>query len=417
MLKLLSLRSAKAVLLSLAVALPCLCATTALCQPSAAPDDTLARARKLVQEFILVDTHIDFPSRISRKWIDASGRLEGGSFDWVRAREGGLDVPFMSIYVSPDLEGTGKAKKRANELIRVVRKMAETWPDKFAVVTSVRQVRDWQASGKVLLAMGMENGSPIEGDLENVRYFYDRGIRYITLAHAKNNHLSDASYDKTRRWNGLSPFGKAVVAEMNRVGIMVDVSHLSDSAFYQVVRASRAPVIASHSSCRYFTPGFERNMDDAMIRVLAANGGVIQINFGSTFLTDLSRAWSERTEREIDHHIRANGVQPKSKEAEDYAREYHHVHPFPFASVRDVADHIDHVVRLVGVDHVGIGSDFDGLGDELPVGLKDVSQYPNLVAELIRRDYDDETIRKICGGNLLRVWSAVEAVAAEGTKQ
>jgi membrane dipeptidase len=254
----------------------------------------------------------------------------------------------------------------------------------------------------------MENGSPIEKDLTNVQHFHSLGIRYITLAHAKNNHICDAAYDTTRRWNGLSPFGVKVVGEMNRLGIMVDISHLTDSSAFHVLRVSKAPVIASHSACRHFTPGFERNMGDDLIRALAAQGGVLQINFGSDFVNNEARRASQPGWDAIDQHVLKNGWDPESKAATDYARSYWKAHPRPLAAVREVADHIDHVVRLVGADHAGLGSDFDGLGDTLPVGLKDVSQYPNLVAEMLRRGYSRESIEKICGGNLLRVWAAVE---------
>lgn len=374
----------------------------------------LQKARALAERAIIVDTHIDFPLRMLRKWVDVSGRLNTGQFDYVRARRGGLDVAFMSIYVPSEMEQRGGARQRADTLIAVVRKMAATWPDKFGLVTSASQVPSQAGTGRVLLAMGMENGSPLEGDVGNVRGFYAKGIRYITLAHAKSNRLADASYDSLRPWNGLSPFGRQVVAEMNNVGIMVDISHLSDSAAFQAIRLSRAPVIASHSSCRHFTPGFERNMSDEMIRELASRGGVLQINFGSTFVSDVARLETEKREQDLEHYIRNSGAAPKSKQAAELARQYRRAHPFPHANVADVAAHVDHVIRLVGPDHVGLGSDFDGVGDTLPVGLKDVSEYPNLLAELLRLGYDDETLRKICGGNLLRVWSAVEHIAREG---
>jgi membrane dipeptidase len=259
----------------------------------------------------------------------------------------------------------------------------------------------------------MENGGPIRGDLSRVRYYHGQGIRYITLTHAKNNHICDASYDTTRKWNGLSPFGRTVIGEMNRVGIMIDVSHITDSAFFQVMRLSKAPVIASHSSCRYFTPGFERNMDDAMICLLAARGGVIQINFGSSFISNDFRLAEERREREIDRHLKETKVKPDTKEAQGFARQYRHDHPVSRPSVRDVAMHIDHVVKIAGVDCVGFGSDFDGVGDTLPLDLQDVADYPNLLAELLRLGYSKGDIEKICGGNLLRVWREVERVARE----
>jgi membrane dipeptidase len=377
-------------------------------------DSTLRmQAARLAQELIIVDTHIDLPSRLLEGEEDVSVRTQGGDFDYVRARSGGLDVAFMSIYIPSDFEGTDKGPARAEAQMKIVRALASKWPDKFAVVTSPDDVQRQAGKGKVLLAMGMENGGPLQGDLSRVQYYHGQGIRYITLAHAKNNHICDASYDTTRTWNGLSPFGKTVIGEMNRVGIMIDVSHITDSAFYQVIRLSKAPVIASHSSCRSFTPGFERNMDDTMIRLLAAHGGVIQINFGSSFISNDFRLAEERREREIDRHLKETKVKPDTKEGQGFARQYRHDHPVARPSVRDVAVHIDHVVKIAGVDCVGLGSDFDGVGDTLPLGLQDVADYPNLLAELLRLGYSKGDLKKICGGNLLRVWKEVERVAHE----
>jgi membrane dipeptidase len=379
------------------------------------PDSSLnERAVRLAHTSRIIDTHIDLPYRLVHgKSADVSGRLADGDFDYQRAREGGLAVGFMSIYVPSSLEGTGKAKPEAESLMVLVRGIAARWPDKFAVVTSVSDVLREAGSQRVLLAMGMENGSPIEGSLENLRQFYDRGIRYITLTHAKSNHICDSSYDPDRKWNGLSPFGRTVVLEMNRLGMMVDISHVSDSTFFQVVRLSRAPVIASHSSCRFFTPGFERNMSDEMIRELAAHGGVIQINFGSSFISDRFRKQDELESKEIDEHLKQHHLKPEETDAKAYASDYRHLHPKSFPGVAEVAAHIDHAVKLVGIDYVGLGSDFDGVGDTLPLGLKDVSQYPGLLAELLKLGYSDENIGKICSGNILRVWSAVEKIARE----
>ncbi len=198
---------------------------------------------------------------------------------------------------------------------------------------------------------------------------------------------------------------------MNRVGIMVDVSHISDEAFRQVMDISKVPVIASHSSARFFTPGFERNMSDDMIEALAKNGGVIQINIGSGFLTAEANKYSTAEWKEEAAWAKDHGVAENSPEAKQHQREYRKGRPFPYATVADVVNQFDHVIKLVGIDHVGIGTDFDGVGDSLPVGLKDVSDYPVLVAALLQRGYSEEDIVKIMGGNLLRVWRQVEAYA------
>jgi membrane dipeptidase len=259
----------------------------------------------------------------------------------------------------------------------------------------------------------MENGSPLEGKLENLAFFRDRGISYITLAHALSNHIADSSYDEERPWNGLSPFGREVVAEMNRQGILVDVSHVSDAAFYQVLELSQAPVIASHSSARHFTPGWERNMSDEMIRALAAQGGVMMINFGSSFLTEPARQWFEQMVATRKAFLAENGFDEESPEAEQFQEQYRETHPFPYATLDDLVAHFTHVIDLVGVAHVGIGSDFDGVGDSLPDGMKDVSFYPNLVGKLREKGYSAADIEAILGGNLMRVWrAALEHAAA-----
>ncbi len=372
-------------------------------------DELKEKALELAHRYIIVDTHIDVPYRLSKNTEDISKRTREGDFDYPRAKAGGLDVPFMSIYVSATAEAEGTSKQRADRLIDMVEKIASDWPDKFALAKSVVDVRKNFASGRISLPMGVENGAPIEGKLENLKHFYDRGIRYITLTHSKDNHICDSSYDTTRTWKGLSPFGREVVKEMNRLGIMIDVSHISDDAFYQVMELTKAPVIASHSSCRFFTPGWERNMSDEMIQLLAKNGGVIQMNFGSSFV---NREFREAGDK-VWEHLRAKNLTWDDPAAQAYAKQYMKDHSIRRAHVSEVADHIDHVVELVGIDHVGFGSDFDGLGDSLPTGLKDVSHYPNLIFELLKKGYSEEDIEKICSGNILRVWSAVEAIAQE----
>ena len=369
------------------------------------------QAKVLAQKFIIVDGHIDLPYRLKvknfkleREYLGIPIQTDSGDFDYVRAKKGGLDAPFMSIFIPSEYESKNP-KIYADSLIRFIEGIIQAHPDKFAKAGSPAEVENNFSSGKISLPMGMENGAPLEGTLENIRYFYDRGIRYITLTHAKDNHISDSSYDTTRTWNGLSPFGREVVAEMNRTGIMIDVSHLSDSAFYQVISLTRVPVIASHSSCRKFTPGFERNMNDDMINELGRNGGVIMINFGSSFLDGSI----EKNRAALDKLLREQNLKFDDEAAKPIVAEFSHSHPELFSDVERVADHIDHVVSLIGVDHVGFGSDFDGVGDSLPVGLKDVSAYPNLIYALLKRGYTEEAIEKICYKNLFRVWN--EALA------
>lgn len=378
--------------------------------------DLSTRAMQIAQASLIVDTHVDVPYRINSRPADIAQATEGGDFDYPRAVAGGLNAPFMSIYTPAELESEGGSRELAESLIDMVEGFAEAAPDKFAIARSVAEVREQFAAGLISLPMGMENGSPIEGDLDNLKYFFDRGIRYITLTHGLSNHISDSSYDDNHQWNGLSEFGIEVVEEMNRLGIMVDISHVSDEAYWQVLEVTETPVIASHSSARHFTPGFERNMNDEMIVALAENGGVIQINFGSTFISQLSRdygnARSAAGKQYLLEHPDLTMSDIYSTFGDIYAEEHG---PMPFATLDDVLDHFDHVVELVGVDHVGIGSDYDGVGDSLPTGLKDVSAYPNLVEGLLARGYSEADVRKVLAGNLLRVWQAVEDHAGQQT--
>jgi membrane dipeptidase len=383
-------------------------------RPDDDPSDTemsvQARADSLVQNHLLVDGHIDLPYRLNDFYENPADTTVGGDFDYPKARTGGLDAPFMSIYVPTELQGTpGAAKERADTLIDLVERIAEENPDHFALATSPEEVRKIAQTDALALPMGMENGAGLGGDLDNLQHFYDRGIRYITLTHGEHNKIGDSSYDDSEpRWGGLSPFGEKVVAEMNRLGIMVDVSHVTDPTAVDVLDQTEAPVIASHSSCRHFTPGWERNVSDAIIEGIAETGGVVMITFGSSFLRDEYQDQDDPIRADMNAHIDSMGWAANSREAVVYEEKIRKEHPI--GTVEDVADHVDHAVDLVGVEHVGLGSDFDGVF-ALPEGLQDASGYPNLVAELLRRGYTDDEIQKILGENVLRVWSEVEATA------
>ena len=370
------------------------------------------KANQLAQKYIIVDTHVDVPYRLKNNWEDISESTESGDFDYPRAQEGGLDAPFMSIYIPAEYQEKGGAKAVADSLIDMINRIADENPDKFAIATSPEEIRQQHQKDLISLPMGMENGAPIGNDLQNIQYFFDRGIRYITLTHSKDNQISDSSYDTTNTHNGLSSFGEEVVREMNRIGMMVDVSHITDSAFYDVMRVTDAPVIASHSSARHFTPGFERNMGDEMIKRLAENGGLIMINFGSTFLDEASRESSSKISEHISNWLEENQLERSDSTARTYIDKYRNEN-FKYSTVSKVADHIDHVVELVGIDHVGLGSDYDGVGDTLPVGLKDASEYPNLIEELLKRGYTESDIQKICSENIFRVWNKVYSIAEE----
>ena len=369
------------------------------------------KAKSLAQNNIIIDSHIDVPYRLEEKWVDVTEATEGGDFDYPRAKQGGLNAPFMSIYIPASLDNSSAATNLADKLIDYVEAIVGRAPNKFAVAHSTKDVEQQFKQGLISLPLGMENGSPIQGDLANLQHFYERGIRYITLAHSQANHISDSSYDLRRKWKGLSPFGKELVKEMNNLGIMIDISHVSDAAFYQAIELSQTPVIASHSSLRAFTPEFERNMDDEMIKALGENGGVIQINFGSTFVTKQANVWSYKrgkAQKEVGEKFGTD-----SEEFKNFRANYSKANPLPYADLDSVLDHIDHVVKLIGIDHVGIGSDYDGVGDSLPTDLKDVSTYPNLIQGLLNRGYSESDIVKILSGNFMRVWKANEAYALE----
>ncbi len=387
--------------------------TVAASQPATPTPEQLARATELAQNALIVDTHIDVPIRLHEGWVDVSGSATDGEFDYPRAVQGGLNIPFMSIYTPAELAAEGENYQLANQLIDSMEALVARAPEKFVIVRSADEARAAKAAGKIGIALGMENGSPVKAKLENVQFFYDRGVRYITLAHGKSNHIADSSYDQNRQWNGLSPFGREVLAEMNRLGIIVDISHVSDEAFFQAIELSKAPVFASHSSARHFTPGFERNMSDEMIVKLAEHGGVIQVNYASSFLTREANEWQVAMAAARTAWLEETGNAADSEAAKEWAKAYRQEKPFPYATISDVADHIDHIVKLTSHENVGIGSDFDGVGDSLPVGLKDVSTYPALIAELMARGYTDEQLVAILGGNTLRVWQQVEDYARQ----
>ena len=331
-------------------------------------------AQELAQEMIIIDTHLDTPIQLYMQQ-DKNGSYEDITkksslhFDFDRAVSGGLNVPFFVIFTPPSAEEKGTAFEMAKDLIEILEDIMNKNPGKFRLVKSPEEITNEKNIMQVVY--GMENGAPIESKLSNIKLFSDMGVNYITLAHSKSNHISDSSYDENKNWGGLSPFGRKVVAEMNKQGVMIDISHVSDAAFYEVLKLTKTPVIASHSSLRHFVPGFERNVSDDMLRELAKNGGVIQICFGSEFIAEKKK------------------------------------YPNLVVTVKDVADHIDRVKELVGIDHVGIGSDYDGWRN-FPVGLEDTSTYPNLIRELLNRDYTKEEIEKVFGGNLLRVWREVK---------
>ena len=378
-----------------------------------------AYADELALKYIIIDGHIDFPTLLIEN-IQAKKPHAGlpeksadGEFDYARAQKGGLDAPFMSIFIPASHQNLpDKGKALADSLINLVREITLNFPDKFALANSVEDIQKNFRKGKLSLPMGMENGAPVGDDIKNLQYLYDRGIRYITLTHYKDNQICDGSGDTTRTWGGLSPFGREVVQEMNRLGIMVDISHVDDSTFYQVMKLTKAPCIASHSALRFFVPAARRDMTDDMIKKLGENDGVVDINFYNSYLDgDFSRQ-----SKRIDSLLAAKGLKNTDSLAKPLIAQFKKENPIPPVDVATVANHIDRVVQLAGINHVGLGSDFDGVGGAgfLPDGLKDTAQYPNLIYELLKRGYTEADIEKICSGNMLRVWKKVEEIARKG---
>ncbi len=398
-----------------------------------APKDAERAASALAEDAIIVDTHIDAPTALLKQWADLGVLQPDREFDYPRAREGGLDVAFMSIYTSSGQDADGSAWKIANQMIDAVEAMVQRHPNKFALLRSPRDVErlykyraQYLLTGKeaggpmvdfyrVLLPLGMENGAPIGDDVKNLEFFFNRGVRYITLTHSANNRIADSSYATEKKWKGLSPFGREVVAEMNRLGMMIDVSHLSDDAVAQSIALSRAPVIATHSALRHFTPGFERNLSDELAKAIAAKGGVIQIPFGNAFVDPASAAQTQAYFTAAnDFHRRNAALAAAGKPLEDFAafdKHWDDTHPPLKTQIERVLEQIDYGVKLVGIDHIGIGSDFDGVSGALPDGLKTVADYPKFVLGLQKRGYSEQDIRKILGGNTLRMWREVEAIA------
>lgn len=372
----------------------------------------LKKANELAHRFIMVDAHVDIPYRLMSKMEDITVRTPTGDFDYVRAKQGGLSAPFMSIYVPAGFQKTaGASKIYADSLIDLVEGLVRKSPDKFALAKTPDEVEANFKKGLISFPMGMENGSPIEDKLENVSHFYNRGVRYITLTHAEDNLICASSYNLNNKWNGLSLFGKQVVEEMNRVGIMIDVSHVSDKTIEQVLEISKAPVIASHSSCRKYTPTLIRNLSDDLIKKIAEKGGVIHVNFSSLFLNAPASAAFLQARKDKNDWLLTNNTTSKDPRFRAFSDEYDKAHPTHFSKLEDLADHIDHIKKLVGIDYVGLGSDFDGAGDTFPEGIKDVSQYPNLIAILLKRGYTEGDIAKICYQNTFRVWREVERLS------
>jgi membrane dipeptidase len=370
------------------------------------------KARDLHFSSIVVDTHDDTTQRLLDPKFDLGVRHTDGSIDIPRMREGGLDAIFFSIYIPGTITGP-RAVQLALEQMEAVRGQIALHPNDLGLATTAAEVRSAFASHKIAVLMGVEGGHMINDDLKNVDKFASLGVRYMTLTHMVNTNWADSSTDKPAH-NGLTDFGKQVVVEMNRVGMMVDVSHIADKTFYDVLATSQAPVIASHSSCRALDDA-PRNMTDDMIKALAAKGGVIQINYHVGFLSQEFRD-ADKAAPELGKAIEAEskkrcGDQEACQliEADKILREYVAQGKLPRVYWTKIIDHIDHAVKLVGADHVGLGSDFDGA--DMPYGMEDATHLPQITNALLEKGYSEGDIQKILGGNTLRLMQEVEATS------
>lgn len=364
--------------------------------------------KDLHQKAFVLDSHCDTPLSLILG-TDPGKKNKIRQVDFIRMKEGGVDASFFAIYTSNSLS-PDQATRRALQLIAQTYDAIEKNPDKVSLATTVREGRALKANGMTAIYLGMENGSPIQKDLSLLRLFYRMGVRYMTLTHAGNNEICDSCAPKEKRWNGVSPFGREVIAQMNRLGMMIDVSHISDEAFYDVLKYSKAPVVATHSCCRALA-NHPRNMTDQMIKDLAAAGGVIQINFYPSFLDDTYGARSAALLDAYDEAEEVFKANPKSRKAlAAFNKAELDLVNSPRPPYQLVVDHIEHVIKLVGVNHVGIGSDFDGIA-ATPQGLEHVGKMQVITGELMRRGYQEEEICKILGENFLRVFTAAENLA------
>jgi membrane dipeptidase len=382
-------------------------------------DQLIERALKIHDRVLTLDTHADTPIRMIEPGFDLAERHDpnetGSKVDYPRMKEGGLDAVFFAAFVAQDIrddDNNQRAKTLALQMIDAVIDSTDKNARDVGLALDPDDAYELEKNNKRAIYIGIENGYPIGDDLTNVETFFNKGVRYITLVHSSNNDLADSATDpKGAEHQGISKFGEEVVIEMNRLGIMVDVSHGSDDVFYDAIAISKAPIIASHSNARAVTD-HKRNMSDEMLKLIAKNGGVVQL----TMLSDYLRDKPENPERLAASAALRASMKPTSEmspnersEMRDALNEINKKFPTPLATVRDAVDHIDYIVKVAGIDHVGIGCDFDGGGGIN--GVFDASEVMNITIELVRRGYSEADIEKIWGKNLIRVFNEVQAVA------
>src|SRR5271170_4426472 len=392
----------------------CLLAAGFLLTQVATGDDIADRAKKLHFSSIVLDTHDDTTQRFFSKTFDIGKRNPDGHIDIPRMREGGMNAIFFSIWIDGRIMGPPAVQKALDQIDAVHENVIKYSKD-FAFCRTAEEVRHAHAQGKIAALIGVEGGHMIGNDIRVLRMFGDLGVRYMTLSHFYNDEWADSSTDKPVH-NGLTDFGKDVVREMNRQGIMVDISHVSDKTFYDALEVSKAPLIASHSSCRALC-NHVRDMSDDMIKALAAKGGVIQINYEKSFI---DQAYKDADDRELGGVVGHLSEVAKScnndeacisRESSKLQKKLTEEGKLPHVSWERIIDHIDHAVKLVGADHVGRGSDFDGA--DMPHGMEDCSKLPKITEALLRKGYSESDIKKILGENTLRVMEQAEKVSSE----
>jgi membrane dipeptidase len=381
--------------------------------------ELIEKALDIHNRVLTLDTHADTPLRMIQPGFDLSERHDpnetGSKLDYPRMVEGGLDAVFFAAFVAQDIrddDGHNRAKNLCLQMIDSVITSTNRNSDMVGLALNPEDAYSLEKEGKRAIYIGIENGYPIGNDLSNISLYYKKGVRYITLVHSSNNDLADSSTDSDGpEHEGLSDFGNEVVKEMNRLGIMVDVSHGSDSLFYDTIALSKAPIIASHSNARKVT-NHERNMTDEMLKLMAKNGGVVQLTMLSNYLREVP----PNTEKDSAIAALRSSMKPvaemteeEQNEARESIKKLNDIFPAPLANVKNVVDHIDHIVNVAGIDHVGIGCDFDGGGGI--EGVFDASEVMNITIELVRRGYSEDQIEKIWGGNLIRVFKEVQAIA------
>jgi membrane dipeptidase len=389
------------------------------CTPS--EEKLRQKAEKIHRQVLTLDSHTDTPLRMIRSGFDISQRHDprerGGKIDLPRMEEGGLDAAFFAVFIGQGVmnpEAYEVAKRRAIEIFEMIHGEIGKYPELAEIALTPEDAYRLKEEGKRAIFIGLENAYPLGVDLSMVEEFYNLGARYITLSHTRNNQVCDSSTDNAGPLhNGLSDFGREVIPEMNRLGMMIDVSHISDKAFYDVLEITRAPIIASHSNARAICDN-PRNLDDDMLRALAENGGVIQLCILSSYVKDMP-PYPERDSAFADLRQRYNNFEDLSDEEMAEVRrqwdELSRKFPATLATVADLVDHVDHIVKLIGIDYVGIGTDFDG-GGALE-DCFDVTEMGNITLELVRRGYSKKDIEKIWSGNFMRVFRENEKIAGK----